>query len=203
MKKPRSLIPFVAIFVAGFLAGVVFSAWKLESFGDRTVSPVSDRGPQQSGQSDLQARIEAIERMLAVNPKQVDALIQLGNDYFDLGNHDKAIVAYQKALLINPMNADVLTDLGISYRRSGKAQHAAKAFRKAHEVDPNHTVSLFNLGIVLRDDLKDPAEALKAWEEFLKQAPDSPHAVMVRPWVKQLQEKLGQASETTGSGSKQ
>jgi cytochrome c-type biogenesis protein CcmH/NrfG len=190
------------VFVAGFLAGVVFSAWKLETTGGRTIST----GPERSAQnpkSELEARTAAIERMLAVNPNQPDALIQLGNDYFDLGNHDKAIQAYQKALLINPKNADVLTDLGISYRKSGKPQHSVKAFRKAQEVDPNHTVSLFNLGIVLRDDLKEPAEALKAWEEFLKRAPDSPHAVMVRPWVKQLQEKLGQGSETTGSGAKQ
>jgi len=197
----RSLISFLVVFVAGFLAGVVFSAWKLETISDRAVPAKAERGPQDP-KGELQARIAAVERMLAVNPKQLDALIQLGNDYFDLGNHEKAIKAYQQALLINPRNADVLTDLGISYRRIGKPQQAVKAFRNAQEVDPNHAVSLFNLGIVLRDDLKEPADALKAWEEFLKRAPDSPHAVMVRPWVKQLQEKLGQASETTGSGSK-
>lgn len=200
MKTSRSLISLLAIFVAGFVTGVVFSAWKLDVGSQRVVSGRPGTG-EQNPKAEIQARIAAIERMLAVNPNQLDALIQLGNDYFDLGDHQKAIIAYQKALLINPKNADVLTDLGISYRRAGKPQQAATAFRKAQEVDPNHSVSLFNLGIVLRDDLKDPAGALNAWEEFLKKSPDSPHSVMVQPWVKQLQEKLGKTAGGPGSGS--
>jgi tetratricopeptide (TPR) repeat protein len=201
VKTSRSLISFLFIFVAGFLAGVVFSAWKLEAISGRVVKAEPDRSAQDS-RSQLQARIEAIKRMLDVNPNQLAPLIQLGSDYFDLGNYQKAIDAYKKALLINPKNADVLTDLGTCYRRIGEPQQAVKAFRKAHEVDPNHMVSLFNLGIVLRDDLKQPAEALKAWKEFLRRAPDSPHAVMVRPWVEKLQRELDQGSQTTGSGSK-
>lgn len=201
MKTSRSLLSLFVVFVAGFLAGVVFSAWKLEPVSGRAVSPGHERGAKDP-KGELQARIEAMERMLAVNPNSLEALIQLGNAYFDLGDHEKAIKRYQQALLIDPKNADVLTDLGISYRRLDKPEYAVTAFRKAQEVDPNHTVSLFNLGIVLRNDLKQPAEALKAWEEFLKKAPDSPHAVMVRPWVEELQKGLGQGSETAGSGSK-
>jgi hypothetical protein len=58
-------------------------------------------------------------------------------------------------------------------------------------MDPNQTLAMFNLGIVLRDDKKDLPGALKVWKTFLDKAPDSPHAVMIRPWVKQLEEKLG------------
>ena len=201
MNMSRSLISFLVIFVAGFLAGVIFSAWKLEAISDRAVATAPHRSAQDP-RTELQARIEATERMLDVNPNRPDLLVQLGSDYFDLGNFEKAIKGYQQALLLNPRNADVLTDLGTSYRRIGKPQDAVKAFRKAQEVDLNHTVSLFNLGIVLRNDLKEPAEALKAWEEFLRRAPDSPHAVMVRPWVEELKKELGQTSQTTGSGSK-
>ena len=92
------------------------------------------------------------------------------------------------------------TDMGISYRRLNNPGEAVKSFRKAHEIDPGHSVSLFNLGIVLRDDVKDLQGALQSWEEFLRQSPDSPHAVMVRPWVKQLQEKVG-SSSPRGAGS--
>lgn len=186
----RTLISWLAVFVFGFLAGVVFSAWKLE------VSTAPVRQPphavEQPGvaESELKARISGLEKMLAVRPNDTDVLIQLGNDYFDIGNHEKAAEYYRRSLEVNPSNADVWTDLGISQRKLGKSQESADAFRKALEVDPNHPMALFNLGIILRDDLKDYPGALKAWETYLEKAGDSPHAVMVRPWVSQLKERL-------------
>ena len=190
--KERPLLTWFGLFVAGFIAGIVFSAWKLEKTTGLSPAP-SVMPRQQEAPADIRTRMADLEKRLTVNPNDVDALIQLGNDYFDVGNHEKAIETYQRALQINPRNPEVFTDMGISYRKLGKSQEAVKAFRKALEVEPDHPIALFNLGIVLRDDLKDYAEALKVWETFLKKAGDSPHAVMVRPWVEQLREKLGSA----------
>lgn len=199
MKTTTSLISLVAVFAAGFLAGVVFSAWKLDATPQRARETTT--APQQTDKrAELQKRIAGIEKMLAENPNNLTALVQLANDYFDTGKYDLSIATYGKALKIDPKNADVLTDMGIAYRRTGKPQDAAASFRKALEIDPNHTTALFNLGIVLRDDLKDYPGALQAWETFLQKAGGSPFSVMVRPWVKQLREKIG--STTTGSGTK-
>lgn len=185
----RGAFSWVVIFAAGFVAGVVFSAWKLDNLTPR-------QAPTAARNDEREQRIEGLEKMLAKTPDNVDALIQLGNDLFDGGNYHKAIEAYDKALRITPDNPDVLTDLGISYRRLGQADKAAALFQQAVKVDPNHAIALFNLGIVYRDDLKDLPAALKAWETFLEKAGNSPHAVMVRPWVQQLKEKLG----ASGSG---
>jgi cytochrome c-type biogenesis protein CcmH/NrfG len=77
------------------------------------------------------------------------------------------------------------------------------AFKQALKIDANHPMALFNLGIVYRDDLKELPQALEVWEAFLDKAGDAPHAVMVRPWVKQLREKIEAAgSSSTGSGAK-
>lgn len=196
MTKPRSFISWVIVFVAGFVCGIVFSAWKL----DTRVNPVEStvQTSMNHRKDDLRTRIAGLEKMLAASPDNVQVLIQLGNDYSDAGNHAKAVETYQRVLQIDPRNADVLTDMGVSYRKLGKPEDAVASFQRALEIDPNHAISLFNLGIVYRDDLKRPAEALKAWEAFLQKAGDAPHAVMVRPWVKQLKEKL----EATGSGGK-
>ena len=184
------------VFVAGFLCGIVFSAWKLDMGESPAESPAQSRTDHRK--DDIRTRIAGLEKMLAASPDNVQVLIQLGNDYSDAGNHTKAVETYQRALQIDPRNADVLTDMGVSYRKLGKPEDAVASFQRALEIDPNHAISLFNLGIVYRDDLKKPAEALQAWEAFLQKAGDAPHAVMVRPWVKQLKEKL----ESTGSGSK-
>jgi cytochrome c-type biogenesis protein CcmH/NrfG len=172
--------------------GIVFSAWKLE----RTEAPPAGQPPmakEQEGHEQLRKRVASLEKMLSVSPNDIKALVQLGNDYFDLRNYEHAIEAYQKVLKIDPKNADVLTDLGIAYRRTGKPQDAVRVFRSALEVDPDHAMALFNLGIVLRDDLKDDSGALKAWETFLEKAGDTPHAVMVRPWVEQLRAKMAES----------
>jgi cytochrome c-type biogenesis protein CcmH/NrfG len=200
VKTSKSLVSFVAVFVAGFVAGIVFSAWKLE----RVQAPAPQAAPssaeQQNSQELLKNRIAGLEKMLAVNPNNAKALVQLGNDYFDVHNYGKAIATYQKALEIDPNNEDLLTDLGVAYRRSGNPQEAVQSFHKALKYDPGHVQALFNLGIVLRDDLKDYPGALQAWETFLKKAPNAPYAVMVRPWVKQLRKKVAETQK--GGGSK-
>ena len=189
MKTSRTLVSWIIIFVAGFAAGMVFSAWKL----DRAAGPsASSAAPEQpDARQQLKNRIAGLERMLAVKPDNLEALIQLGNDYFDAGRHQEAIATYEKALKIDPRNPNVIVDMGISYRKMGKPEESIKAFKKALEIDPNHPMALFNMGLVYRDDLNKPREALKAWETFLEKAGDAPHAVMIRPWVKQLKEKLG------------
>jgi cytochrome c-type biogenesis protein CcmH/NrfG len=198
VNKNSSWLGWLGFFVAGFLAGVVFSAWKLDS-GVSTVHAPKAVTAERDQHPELKARIADLEERLAASPNDPGNLVQLGNDYFDIGDHAKAVEAYEKALQIEPRNADVMTDMGISYRKLGKPQESVKAFRRALSVDPNHSMALFNLGIVLRDDLKDNAEALKTWETFLEKAGDSPHAVMIRPWVKQLREKSGSGSAGGGT----
>lgn len=188
MKKNPGLIYFPVVFAAGFLAGVFFSAWKL----DTAVKPASSPPPavrEQTQQSELQTRIAGLERLLEANPNNLQALIQLGNDNFDSGDFEKAVQWYQKALQIDPKNADVMSDTATGYRKLGDSKEAVTWLQKAVETDPAHAIALFNLGLVLRDDMKDNSGALKAWEQFLEKAGDSPHAVMVRPWVKKLRDE--------------
>lgn len=196
MKKRGRVLTWLVIFVAGFLAGIVFSAWRLDVIGGPSGPPAQSASG--TTESQREKRIAGLEKMLTADPGNIEALIQLGNDYFDSGKHQKAVETYQKALESQPRNTAVLTDLGISFRKMGKPQKAVEAFQEALQIEPNQPVALFNLGIVYRDDLKDLPSALKAWETFLEKAGDAPYAVMVRPWVMQLRQKLG----STGSAGK-
>lgn len=197
MKTTRGLAYLACAFMVGFVAGIVFSAWKLEKVeAPGHENPIAQKDQkEQNGQEQIRKRIAGLEQMLSVNPNNVRALVQLGNDYFDIQSYDKAVEAYRKALKIDPKDADVLTDMGIAYRRMGKPQEAVDAFRLAVDADPQHALALFNMGIVLRDDLKDYASALKAWETFLEKAGETPHAVMVRPWVEQLRAKVSESPQ--------
>ena len=201
MKGSPSLVSCVALFAAGFVAGVVFSAWKLQDFAGPASAPPA-AAPHAVKKDDIHSRIAGLERMLAANPNNAEALVQLGDDYYQVQNFEKAAAAYQKSLQIDPRNANAWSDLGAAYRKLGRSRDAVDSFRKALEIDPNHSISLFNLGLVLRYDLKDYPEALKVWEQFLQKAGDAPHAVMVRPWVEDLRRKIGTGPAEGGSGSK-
>ena len=186
--KSKSFLSWVLVFGVGFLTGVVFSAWRLDfGTGPRESSPRAAPAPTEMPSKE---RAAALERMLAANPKDVSTIVRVANGYFDLGNYPKAAETYEKAAAIDPKNADVITDLGVCLRRMKKPEQAVAKFREALKTNPGHAVALFNLGLVLRDDMKNLPEALRTWETFLEKAGNAPHAVMVRPWVKQLREKL-------------
>jgi len=192
VKKNRNLIYFPAVFAAGFLVGVFFSAWKLDTATRPAPAPSAAAG-RQTQESELKTRITGLERLLEANPNNQQALIQLGNDYLDSADYEKALQSYRKAVQIDPGNADVMTDMAVAYRKLGDSKRAVEWLRKAVETNPSHAIALFNLGLVLRDDMKDSAGALNAWEQFLEKADDSPHSVMVRPWVKKLRDEVSAA----------
>ena len=194
MKSPRSLGLWIVIFVAGFLSGVVFSAWKL----DRTPPPPLTTPMAQetdTSAAEQSSRLAGLEKLVAEDPTNARAAVQLADAYLDAGQFQKAVTAYQNALKLDPRNADTCTDMGAAYRKLGKTEESVAAFKQALDINPSHALALFNIGLVLRDDAKDYSGALQAWERFLEKYGDSPHAVMVKPWVAQLKQKVGSTPE--------
>jgi hypothetical protein len=108
-------------------------------------------------------RIAIAKQVVAQNPKDVQAWISLGNDYFDSHQTQPAIDAYANALALDPKNPDVLTDQGVMYREQGKYDKAVANFLKANQVAPAHMQSLFNAGVVYAYDLKDYKRAEETW----------------------------------------
>ncbi len=190
MKKSRSLWMWPVVFVAGFVAGIVFSAWKLDIAQHQCEQPQGHPSAREARLSEGKQRIAALEKMLEKNPKNVQAVVQLGNAYLSTGRNDEAVAAFQKALELTPQDPDVLTQLGVSYRRLGKSSDAAESFRRALKLNPGHPFALVNLGIVLQKDLGDKKGALKAFEALLASSEGSRFSKMVTPWVEQLRKEI-------------
>ncbi|MFC2166128.1 tetratricopeptide repeat protein [Acidobacteriota bacterium] len=163
----------IVCLIVGFLGGVVYSTYKSGSEGMSQPSMYQAPSAPQTGPSAQQTDlIKALELKLTQNPGDQDSWAQLGNLYFDTNNPQKAIDAYTKYNELNPDNPNVWTDLGIMYRRAGQFSQAVAAFDRAIEIRPNHPQSWFNKGIVYLHNLNNPEEAIKAWEELIKIAPD-------------------------------
>jgi tetratricopeptide (TPR) repeat protein len=141
--------------------------------------------PSQAAQ--LQDRIALHQQLVKQDPANVQAWVQLGNDYFDLHQPEKSIEAYERALALRPGDPDVLTDQGIMYRELKRYDMAARNFEKAHQADPKHLQSLFNLGVVYAYDLKRTEKAIEAWTRVVQIDPTSQQAMQARTALGQLQ----------------
>jgi len=145
--------------------------------------------PAMPGQlpTDVAQRIEVNRKLVQSNPKDRQAWVQLGNDYFDSKQQQKSIDAYARALELDPNDPNVLTDQGVMYREIGAFDRAIENFEKAGKVDPKHVQSLFNLGVVWGSDKKDPAKAAAAWKKVIQIAPQSPQAAQAQQALAEMQ----------------
>jgi cytochrome c-type biogenesis protein CcmH/NrfG len=154
--------------------------------------------PQQQAASPemLAKSAEPLLAQLKANPNNADALIQLGNLYYDGQSFQQAIGYYEQALKVQPNNADVRTDLGTSYWYLGDADKALANFQKSLSIRPNHPGTLFNVGIVEWQGKKDPKAAVVAWEKLLQTNPDYPQKDQVQMLIERA--KMHGASPSKG-----
>ncbi len=191
-KETMWMVASIAL-VVGFIGGAVFGVYKTGSDQPIQKSMLSQPAEKEQGVSvESAAQIFELEKMTKENPNDAAAWTNLGNLYFDTGNHQKAITAYTRSLELNPNNANVMTDLGVMYRRSGQPKKAIEAFGKAAKIDPKHETALFNKGIVLMHDLNDLDGAIQAWQELVKRNPaaTSPTGQPVKDLVEKLKTNM-------------
>jgi cytochrome c-type biogenesis protein CcmH/NrfG len=139
-----------------------------------------------SGAPSLLQHEMTLKSMLASNPKDLGALVQLGNVYYDGGRFAEAVEAYGRALDLDPNNAGVRTDRGTCYWNMGQADAALAEFAKALETAPTKAQTLYNMGVVYLNGKKDPAQARAAWEKLLATNPDYPDRAKLQEQIAAL-----------------
>jgi len=187
MQRDKVFLLIIVAFLAGFIIGAISGIKFYGAQKGGASSSVSEEGqtsPQ--AKANLAQEITQLEEALKRDPENLQALISLGNAYFDTNQERKAIGTYQKALKIDPKNADVRTDMGIMYRNIKDYDSAVREFRQAAKDNPNHVNSRFNLAIVLQKDKNDIPGAIAAWEDFLRVAPTDERASMAKAQLEQL-----------------
>ena len=133
--------------------------------------------------------LQAYRNVLASDPKNVRANVELGNRLYDAGRYSDAIPYYQQAFTLDSKNVSVSTDLATALYYAGRADEALVQFDKSLALDPKHAQTLFNIGIVKRDAKNDPQGAIMVWERLLADVPDYPDAAKVRTMLTELRQK--------------
>jgi tetratricopeptide (TPR) repeat protein len=176
LKKESILLAVVALII-GLLGGfLIFSI----SSVNKNQQPSATIPTGSGSPTDYVTRIAEAEKIVSKDPKNINAWLSLGNDYFDTEQAQKAINAYGKVLEIEPNNPNVLTDQGVMYRKVGWYDKAIANFEKANQLDPKHLQSLYNLGLVYAVDMKDHVKARPYWKKILEIEPNGPVATQVK-----------------------
>jgi tetratricopeptide (TPR) repeat protein len=136
------------------------------------------------------AEIENYKEILRKDPNNLQALIGIGNLYFDTKQDLLAIGNYQKALALDPSNVNVRTDMAVCYRKTGNPDRAVEELKKAISTNPRHAQSRYNLGVILIHDKNDLEGGVKAWEALLENVPDYPYRDQLRAEITRMRSML-------------
>jgi tetratricopeptide (TPR) repeat protein len=144
----------------------------------------SAAGPASANERELQE----YRNVLASDPQNLRANVELANHLYDAGRYAEAIPYYQQAFTLDPTNVNVSTDLATALYYAGRVDAALAQFDRSLALDPRHGQTLYNLGIVKRDAKSDRQGAIAAWERLLTSDPDYPDAAKVRTMVADLKQ---------------
>lgn len=149
--------------------------------GDQAVNrplPAGTRNPMED--------IVAFKARLEKNPKDLEALISLGNANTMISRFDAAQDLYTRALAINPKDLEVRSNLAYAYARGGKTDQALAELEKNLSYDPNNGPTLLNLG-ALHAGRGDRVQALAVFKRWLTLYPNAPDAADVAKQIAQLE----------------
>jgi tetratricopeptide (TPR) repeat protein len=198
----------IAFGIAGMLFGLI-AGWIIGSQQTTTrapaAAPPSSSAATTGGGATTRAavldetKVSALKNVAGREASNAAPRIELGNLYFDAERYDDAIKWYAEALKLSPNDVNVSTDLGVCYYYSNQPDKALEQFDRSLKIDPKHAKTLLNVGIVRAFGEQDLDGAVKAWQQVLDVAPNSPEAQA----AKRALDSVQSAHPATVGGKKQ
>jgi len=183
-RRFKSAYPFLIVIMIGVFA--IYMANQVNKAG----SNQSDLPPELQQQTQLfKVKEDEYKRIIADNPKDFNALVGLGNLYYDYKQYQQAVDYYRKALKIKD-DPNVRTDMATAYMYLGLYDRAAIELQTVVKQYPNHAKAHYNLAqtYIKLGLLNDAAKELEA---FLKLVPYGPDAQYAQNQLQQIKAQMG------------
>ncbi|MCP4106248.1 MAG: tetratricopeptide repeat protein, partial [Desulfobacteraceae bacterium] len=135
------------------------------------VNILDDYGNKLYKSGDYESAIKQSEKLLKINPNDIDSLNNYGNALSEIGKYELAIEKFEKALKINPNHIESLSNYGDALSEIGKYELAIEKFEKALKINPNDIDSLNNYGNAL-SIIGKYESAIEKFEKALKINPN-------------------------------
>jgi tetratricopeptide (TPR) repeat protein len=92
------------------------------------------------------ASINESRDLLLTDPNNLEALTNLGNDFYAKGQYDSAIVYYDRVLSIDPKNSSGLYNKGLSLYSKKDYQNSMESLRQCISLYPDNTDAIMIMG---------------------------------------------------------
>ncbi|MEO1239233.1 MAG: sulfotransferase [Pseudomonadota bacterium] len=164
-KRARALSNVVAMFRAGDAVGAYARLERVERELDPHPETFNLKGVLLSRLQRSHEAIEAYRQCLALNPNQLEVLVNLGKSLLNVNRLDEGIETYRKAAKLAPDNYAVSLRLATALGSAGDKDDAIGVLEgamKRHPGNPRLLIERANIGALPLDDPR-----LKTLEGFL------------------------------------
>ena len=153
------------------------------------VRPIPQFVPQSAAPARVDpAVVQRLEDTLKSDPKNFDALRELGNLRYDERKYAEAADIYARALQVKPEDLNVRSDRGGALLQSSRPDEAIAELNTVLSRQPTHPQALYILGVALLESKGDREGALAAWNKLVSSHPDLPELDVVKRQIKQVEE---------------
>jgi cytochrome c-type biogenesis protein CcmH/NrfG len=135
-------------------------------------------------------RLGELEDVVADDPQNLAALVELGHMYLRLQRYDELNSVTQAALAIDPDNPEALTHLGMLLFAMGHPEGVIATFDRVLAVDPDFAEALQFKGMV-SFMWGDYATAVEALEHYLEVVPPDQASPRIRAMLEAARANLG------------
>jgi cytochrome c-type biogenesis protein CcmH/NrfG len=134
------------------------------------------------------AVISKLEGELKNDPKNFEALRELGNIRYDERNFTEAAALYARALEVHPDDVNVRSDRGGALLQGGRVDDAIGELKTVLSKDATHPQALYVMGVALLNGKNDREGAVASWKRLVETHPELPELNIVKDQIKQLEE---------------
>ncbi|MGA8223604.1 MAG: tetratricopeptide repeat protein [Candidatus Acidiferrales bacterium] len=158
---------------------------KLHSMTGRTPEELFEAALEcETRQEMLPEAIQTYLRVVELAPDWIEAHINLGVAYYQMGQLSDARAAFFNAVQLDPMNGISRYNLGCTLEELGELDEAVEHLERAARAMPAHADVHFNLALAY-EKRGERRRAREHWVFYLRYAPNGPWAQQARARLKQ------------------
>ena len=129
--------------------------------------------------------ITAYERALIANPHKLEALINCGTLYYEMGNLERAKEYFCRAVESDSQSPLAHSNLGSVLEELGHLEQARQHLRSAVRIEPGYSDARYTLALVC-ERMNAFAEAFEHWQQYVALDPHSPWSDFARKRIAEL-----------------
>lgn len=141
----------------------------------------------------LPEAIAIYQRIVDLSPDWIEAHINLGVAYYQIGQISDACAAFRAAVDLDPLNGISRYNLGCTLEELGEVDEAVEHLRRACRAMPAHADVHFNLALAY-EKRGEGRLAREQWNLYLRYAPAGPWADQARARLNQYTGRRKQAA---------